>query len=89
MRTIKKINPRLSSGVVAIFYLDILALIQVFTGFNVFDDSNRILIILIGLLLVLYFGEKLCKGYDKENNDNELFYYILAVLGGIFIVLAI
>jgi hypothetical protein len=87
VRKIKKVHNRLACGVIGIIYFNTLILIQMIFGLNVCAETNLKFIILIGLPIIFILGNKLSKGYNRNDNDDNLFYIIILLLGMILFVM--
>lgn len=82
----KKINPKLASGVILLVYLNILIIVSFITNINAFQKYNKYLIIILGYIISLIVAYPLSKGYDKIDNDDFPFTILLFFLIVVLVV---
>jgi hypothetical protein len=89
MRRIRPIHYRLAVGIILFLYLNALALVQIFLGYSLIDESNAFFLLICGSPIVFYFAGRLNKEYNKEKNDDIICYYFLGFLIFSFVALCI
>ena len=90
IRKIKKmrriIHPRLAAGTCFLSYLLVFLILEKITKFQ-FVSKHIMILTLIFLPLVGIIYTRFDKTYDRENNDDSMFYVIGALVGILFFVL--
>jgi positive regulator of sigma E activity len=84
----KVVSPRLASGIYYSSYLVFFSILEKITNIQ-FISKYIILITIINLPLGYFIFNHYAKTYDKNNNDNILFFFIGIINGIIFFCLNI
>jgi hypothetical protein len=85
----KKVYDKTAWGVVMLAYFNILLLIQILAGLEIWSNIKTILFLsLCGLPVAFIVGNKLSKGYNKYNNHDTLFNIIGIALVCSFAILS-
>ncbi len=81
----RRINAKLSFGVIFILYLDLLALIDIVTAIDPLRSDLAMVLMIVGFLISAFVGSKMSKEYNPENNADSIFVVVLIALGIFFI----
>jgi hypothetical protein len=84
----KGVDNKLACGTFIMIYFNLLLTVQIITGFEIIANVIIFSVLVIaGLPIIFFIGNKVSKGYDKDNNNDKVYYIIITILIGLFLFL--